>query len=155
MSTYSEDVPTVSRTLRFGLLLEGTAPIRSGLGPDMRKSGLKTVLSWRADDPYAVLMTFPRGEKWLVGRCLLEAGLERRAGLYDVSVQPHRDDASWIELHLSSPSGRICFLTPATDLEEFLWATWHVVPSGEEPLWIDFSPEQFGADSGGGWGVPA
>lgn len=143
----------VRRKVRFGLLIEGVAPSEAG------RPMLSVTLSWRAEDPYAVTVTFPRQEqrvRWVLGRCLLAAGLEGPAGLGDVSVLPDLECSGQVELILSSPDGRIGFLVEIGVLEEFLRATWAVVPAGEESRWLRFEPRRCGAEGdGGGSGVAA
>lgn len=138
---------TVRRTVWFSVLDTPTPP---------RRPVLEVTLSWRADDPYAVAVTFPGlDQRWVFSRCLLAAGLTGPAGLGDVSILPDLTDPTRRELILSSPSGRIGFLLEVHAIEEFLGATWAIVAAGQEPGWIRFEPRRCHLDGESGSGIAA
>jgi sporulation and cell division protein SsgA len=98
---------------------------------------IKTILSWSADDPYAItisLTTKRLARDWLVSRDLLLAALNGPVGLGDVSVFPDIRDDRRLELVISSPDGKAGFRMSRRSLTTFLNATMRVVPVGAEVM---------------------
>ncbi|WP_129842341.1 SsgA family sporulation/cell division regulator [Streptomyces sp. RFCAC02] len=99
-------------------------------------------LVYRADDPYAVHMTFHIGSDipvhWTFGRDLLVEGVERACGEGDVRVWPsgpqHRRS---LFLALRSPDGDALLRASAPEVAEWLERTLRAVPPGEESDRID------------------
>ncbi|NDL56234.1 SsgA family sporulation/cell division regulator [Phytoactinopolyspora mesophila] len=90
------------------------------------------------NDPLAVTILFDsRSEapvRWVFARELLSDGLDRQAGLGDVSICPVEDEHGLpsIQIQLSSPDGDAFIVAPAEEVEEFLARTWRAVPPGTE-----------------------
>lgn len=96
-------------------------------------------LSWRRDDPLAVVLlvlaepdhpALPRG-RWVVLRDFLRYGLEEPTGDGDVRIRPEAGGAR-VVLELLR-GGRPCTLeVPAEVVSRFLDASEAIVPTGEE-----------------------
>src|SRR3954465_300849 len=103
------------------------------------------LLIYDAADPFAVRITFGDvsvddggdGVTWLVGRELLQAGLERPAGGGDVRVWPAAATADVLFLHLRAPSGEALFELSRATLAAFLRQSEVLVPSGTESTVLD------------------
>ena len=103
------------------------------------------LLIYDAADPFAVRITFGDvsvddggdGVTWLVGRELLQAGLERPAGDGDVRVWPASATADVLFLHLRAPSGEALFELSRATLAAFLRQSEVLVPSGTESTVLD------------------
>jgi hypothetical protein len=94
------------------------------------------------NDPYAVRVGMQIDGcriEWLMGRELLQAGLQDVAGLGDVCVHPGTDanGAAVVHLELSSPDGDAVLVVPAPELEQFLQASYRSVPAGAETALLD------------------
>lgn len=101
---------------------------------------------YEARDPFAVHVAFDTGDEeaveWTFARSLLTEGVSGPAGEGDVQVWPTRSPAGPVVcLTLSSPSGRAMFEIAASDLVEFLAATYAAVPIGSEPDFLDMDAE--------------
>jgi hypothetical protein len=117
------------------------------------------VLSYRVDDPFAVRITFGdtgTGDDvdgcvvWLVGRDLLQVGLERPAGDGDVRVWPAAAASDILFLHLRAPSGEALFELSRATLATFLRQTEALVPAGSETTVLDLDDELAALLSNGG-----
>jgi len=111
---------------------------------------LMATLSYSAEDPYAIRISFHAGLdepiEWVIGRELLSAGIQGPQGLGDAQVWPSSADASAagddvLNIELSSPYGHAHFEALATDVAEFLRSTELLVPAGSESAHIDFDAE--------------
>ena len=94
-------------------------------------------LSYRADDPYAVSITFHIGTgspvEWTFARELLVEGVFRPSGQGDVRVWPTKvEGRNVICVALSSPDGDALLETPATAVSAWLERTLRLVPPGTE-----------------------
>jgi Streptomyces sporulation and cell division protein, SsgA len=118
------------------------------------------VLLYRADDPFAVRITFgdtgaatgddSDGVVWLVGRELLQAGLDRPAGEGDVRLWPAAASTDVLFLHLRAPSGEALFELSRATLAAFLRETEALVPAGAEDRVLDLDDELATLLSNGG-----
>ena len=112
---------------------------------------LAATLTYSAEDPYAVRISFHAGLdepiEWVIGRELLTAGLHGPQGLGDAQVWPtsaveeNGTESDVLNIELSSPFGHAHFQAPAGDMAEFLHHTEQVVPVGSEGAHIDFEAE--------------
>jgi len=136
--------PTVSAFIGLRLVA-GQRPIRP----------MAARLSYTREDPYAVRIVFGAGQgtpvEWMLGRDLLAAGLEGRAGLGDVKLWPSAASAASeaaptsladalggvLNIQLSSPFGQAHFEAPAGEVADFLRRTYELVPAGEEARYYD------------------
>jgi hypothetical protein len=102
---------------------------------DVPAVAVRVDLTYDADDPLAVRAAFRTGGKpvcWLLGRDLLAAGLNGRAGHGDVQVRPLPGRARRLLVSLSSPDGVALLRVDAAELAGFLDDTFRVVPQGTE-----------------------
>lgn len=82
-------------------------------------------LDWRSPDPYVVRMSFPRhGQEWLLGRELLDAGLDAPAGTGDVQIRPH---GAQVQVRFDVPEGTAVIRLDIAVVAEFLAATFRSV----------------------------
>lgn len=107
-----------------------------------RNVEVPTTLGYRADDPYAVTVTFHSqgvDVAWMVSRTLLLQGLAAPAGEGDVKVYPSIDDLARAVavLDFSSPDGRLVAQANAHDMQTFLARTFAMVPVGSEARFFD------------------
>ncbi|WP_405614464.1 SsgA family sporulation/cell division regulator [Streptomyces sp. NBC_00076] len=96
-----------------------------------------TRLAYRADDPYAVRVTFhitsEHPVKWTFSRDLLVEGVFRPSGDGDVRVWPSKvDGRSVVLMALSSPDGEALIQAPTAQMSAWLERTLRVVPPGTE-----------------------
>ncbi|PYC84414.1 SsgA family sporulation/cell division regulator [Streptomyces tateyamensis] len=109
-------------------------------------TGLLVALRYRAADPLAVQLVFPReysldeptgpGEVvWTFARQLLAEGLETPAGLGDVHIRPGRGPHTMVELRAAEGVALLAF--EAGELRRFLRAGYRLVPEGREHLHLD------------------
>ncbi|WSQ09560.1 SsgA family sporulation/cell division regulator [Streptomyces sp. NBC_01231] len=96
-----------------------------------------TRLAYRADDPYAVRVTFhitsEHPVNWTFSRDLLVEGVFRPSGDGDVRVWPSKvDGRSVVLMALSSPDGEALIQAPTAQLSAWLERTLRVVPPGTE-----------------------
>ena len=107
-----------------------------------RNVDVPTTLEYRADDPYAVSLTFHSSAgdvEWMVARTLLLQGLAAPTGDGDVKVYPSIDDdaRAVAVLDFSSPDGRLVAEACTHDLQTFLARTFATVPVGTESQHLD------------------
>jgi hypothetical protein len=98
-------------------------------------------LTYVANDPYAVQMSFRTGDgmvTWTFARELLFDGMRRPTGEGDVFLEP---DGDGVRLVLTAPTGMAEFALDAFDLAVFLEETSNLVPRGQEYRAIDFDAE--------------
>ena len=113
------------------------------------------LLSYEVSDPFAVRITFGDGAEedgisWLVGRDLLQIGLDRPAGEGDVRLWPSRTSGDVLFLHLRAPSGEALFEFSRAALAAFLRQTELLVPTGSEAAALDLDDELAALLSNGG-----
>ena len=114
------------------------------IGPDSWTEAT-ALLSYEVSDPYAVRITFgdvdddggsaepaDDGVAWLVGRELLQDGLDRPSGEGDVRLWPAQGSADVLFLHLRAPSGEALFELSRATLAAFLRHSETLVPTGAE-----------------------
>ncbi|WP_392966940.1 SsgA family sporulation/cell division regulator [Streptomyces sp. LN245] len=94
-------------------------------------------LRYRADDPYAVRITFHVGSdhpvNWTFARELLVEGVFRPCGHGDVRVWPTKvGGRSVVLMALSSPDGDALLEAPAAQITAWLERTLRAVPPGTE-----------------------
>ncbi len=99
-------------------------------------------LGYRAEDPYAVWLTFhiPGGDvSWAVSRSLLLKGLSEPAGDGDIRLRPGLDGEGHAItiLDFRSPNGSLSTRARTVALRTFLDRTWLVVPPGDEAEQLD------------------
>lgn len=106
---------------------------------------LRTTFTYRAADPYAVVLTFRTGRNewvlWTLARELLGAGLVATSGDGDVSISPDNADPARVWITFRSPSGRAAIAFDRNDLERALCASESIVPLGTEADRIDWTAE--------------
>lgn len=123
--------PTVSQDITLHCLDDS--------GPDL---AFVASLGYRADDPYAVWLTFhiPGGDvSWAVARSLLLKGLTEPVGDGDIRLRPDVDAEGHAVtvLDFRSPSGSLSTQARTVVLRTFLDRTWLVVPPGDEADQLD------------------
>lgn len=114
----------------------------SCVDPWGRTVDVPTTLGFRADDPYAVSLTFHSGSgdvSWVVSRTLLLQGLAAPAGEGDVKVYPSiGEDARAVAiLDFCSPDGRLVAQADSHEVQSFLARTFAAVPVGTESQHLD------------------
>lgn len=114
-------------------------------------------LGYDVADPFAVRIGFgddadaaEDGISWLVGRELLQAGLERPAGDGDVRLWPARSSGDVLFLHLRAPSGEALFEVSRATVAAFLRHTEAMVPIGGEAAMLQVDEELAALLSNGG-----
>ncbi|MFD7627816.1 SsgA family sporulation/cell division regulator [Streptomyces sp. NPDC059851] len=117
-------------------VVERELEIRLVLSPD-RSVPVPARLVYRADDPYAVHVTFHTGSSapvnWTFARELLVEGVFRPCGHGDVRIWPAKlEDRSVLCLALTSPDGDALLQAPAALVSAWLERTLRVVPPGSE-----------------------
>lgn len=110
--------------------------------PWSRAVQVPTTLGYRADDPYAVSLTFHSGAgdvEWVASRMLLVQGLGDDAGDGDIKVSPSVDDdgTSILVLDFSSPDGELVAHADAFEVQSFLTRSFALVPVGTESDRLD------------------
>jgi Streptomyces sporulation and cell division protein, SsgA len=115
------------------------------------------LLCYEVTDPFAVRITFGEGGtaddegiSWLVGRELLQAGLDRPVGEGDVRLWPSRTSGDVLFLHLRAPSGEALFEVSRGAVAGFLQLTAGVVPFGQEASVLEVDEELAALLSNGG-----
>ncbi len=103
---------------------------------------LLTRWSYRADDPYAVMMSISRPSgrwiDWLMARDLVVEGMLAPAGVGDVRVAPFCDDEfDIIEVKIGDDEGFAALEFDRELMERYLAATFEVVALGAESDVID------------------
>jgi hypothetical protein len=106
---------------------------------------MEVELRYDTTDPYAVLALFQPAASdpvsWIFSRELLATGLTEPAGVGDVRIEPAVFDSESTCLVLVSSNGQARLELSTADVVAFLDATYQVVPSGEEPDWLDVDGE--------------
>lgn len=107
-----------------------------------RVHDLAAQLSYDANDPFAVALSFPGHptvRPWIFGRDLLIDGLNEPAGDGDVHVWPSIDPngRAVIVIELSSPHGELISQVGAKSLRDFVEEILTVVPAGTEADHLD------------------
>ena len=104
---------------------------------------LAAELRYTTQDPLAVEALFDDGGdepvRWVFARDLLSSGLDHRSGDGDVVVWPTHDadGTRAVHLRLRSPHGDALLEASADSIQEFLVATWRLVPPGAEHELLD------------------
>ncbi|MFI9553155.1 SsgA family sporulation/cell division regulator [Nonomuraea endophytica] len=107
---------------------------------DSPATPLKAVLVYDKRDPLAVRLTFLQGSRetvsYVFGRDLLAEGLDQRAGLADVVVEPHAElPQEWLLLVLRPESGLPFELYMSrAPVETAVTAMYRLVPMGREQV---------------------
>jgi hypothetical protein len=107
---------------------------------------LLTRWSYRADDPFAVMMSISRPSgrwiDWLMSRDLLSEGLWAPAGIGDVRLTPFSDDEfDVLEIRIGDDEGSAALEFDRSLVARFLDATYDIVPAGGESALIDVEAE--------------
>jgi hypothetical protein len=121
------------------------------------------LLCYDPSDPFAVRIAFgemgeqddEEGIAWLVGRELLQAGLEHPTGDGDVRVWPAQASADVLFLHLRAPSGEALFELSRATVAAFLRHTEALVPAGSESALLHLDQELDALLSNGGPDSPS
>ncbi|MGW1778511.1 SsgA family sporulation/cell division regulator [Streptomyces sp. NPDC002143] len=126
-------------------VVERELELRLILSPE-RSIPVPARLSFRSDDPFAVLVTFHINSEqpvnWTFARELLVEGVFRPCGHGDVRVWPTKAEGrSVVLMALSSPDGDALLQAPAPQVSAWLERTLRVVPPGTEA-------DQLGIDDG-------
>ncbi|RBY93731.1 SsgA family sporulation/cell division regulator [Blastococcus sp. TF02-8] len=115
------------------------------------------LLCYDPADPFAVRIAFGEvgeqdddGIAWLVGRELLQAGLEHPTGDGDVRIWPAQAATDVLFLHLRAPSGEALFELSRATVAAFLRHTEAMVPSGSETALLRLDQELDALLSNGG-----
>ncbi|MBV9313096.1 MAG: SsgA family sporulation/cell division regulator [Pseudonocardia sp.] len=111
-----------------------------------QETPLLTRWTYRADDPYAVMMSISRPSgrwiDWLMARDLLVAGMLAPAGIGDVRVSPFRgEEFDVLEVKIGDDEGFACLEFDRELMEHFLAATFELVELGDESNVIDIAAE--------------
>ena len=114
--------------------------------PDRNAVPLVADLSYAADDPYAIRISFHVADdepvEWIFARELFTVGIVRRVGDGDVTVWPDRGEGErMLGLRLASPFGQATFEIPLTPVADFLHRTYDIVPAGRESDFVDLESE--------------
>jgi hypothetical protein len=108
------------------------------------------LLCYDPSDPFAVRIAFgevdeqddaDEGIAWLVGRELLQAGLEHPTGDGDVRIWPAHTASDVLFLHLRAPSGEALFELSRATVAAFLRHTEVLVPPGSETALLQLDQE--------------
>jgi hypothetical protein len=115
--------------------------VRLVLSPE-RSVPVAARLLYRADDPYAVHITFHLDQDapvtWVFARELMVEGVFRACGHGDVRIWPTRSGGvSVMCLALSSPAGDALLEGPAGVFASWLERTLQLVPAGREEEALD------------------
>jgi Streptomyces sporulation and cell division protein, SsgA len=117
---------TVERELELNLVLspEHSVPVPARL-------------TYRADDPFAVHISFHIGSEtpvnWTFARELMVEGVYRPSGQGDVRIWPTRAEGrSVVCIALSSPDGNALVEAPSSPIAGWLESSLRVVPPGTE-----------------------
>ncbi|MER6956956.1 MULTISPECIES: SsgA family sporulation/cell division regulator [unclassified Streptomyces] len=126
-------------------VVERELELRLILSPE-RSIPVPARLSFRSDDPFAVLVSFHINSEqpvnWTFARELLVEGVFRPCGHGDVRVWPTKAEGrSVVLMALSSPDGDALLQAPAPQVSAWLERTLRVVPPGTEA-------DQLGIDDG-------
>jgi hypothetical protein len=124
-----------------------SCPLTLRLPGGHSQAEISALFSYDARDPFAVWITFGGTDSgtedtvtWLVGRELLQAGLDRPAGDGDVRVGPTAA-TDVLFLHLRAPGGEALMELSRAALATFVATTEMLVPFGSEETVLDFDDE--------------
>ncbi|WP_028804739.1 SsgA family sporulation/cell division regulator [Streptomyces sp. 142MFCol3.1] len=122
-------------------VVERELELRLVLSPE-RSIPVPARLTYRADDPYAVHITFHIGSDhpvhWTFARELLVEGVFRPCGHGDVRLWPTKAAGRGVVLMaLSSPDGNALLEAPAAQVSAWLERTLRAVPPGTEAEELD------------------
>jgi hypothetical protein len=111
-----------------------------------QETPLLTRWSYRADDPFAVMLSIARPSgrwiDWLMARDLIIAGLEAPAGIGDVQLTPFTDDEfDVLEVKIGDDEGFASLEFDRDLIEWFLDATYDIVAVGAESTVMDVEAE--------------
>ena len=111
-----------------------------------RGTPVLTRWTYRADDPYAVMMSIsqPGGRwiDWLMSRDLLIDGLDGPTGLGDVRLTPISDEEfDVLQVRIGDDESFAILEFDRDLIERFLNATYELVEVGEESSFIDVEAE--------------
>lgn len=117
-------------------IVERELELKLVLSPE-RSIPVPARLSYLADDPYAVHITFHIDSEtpvhWTFARELLVEGVFRPCGHGDVRIWPTKvDDRSVICVALTSPDGNALLEVPSVAVAAWVERTLRVVPPGSE-----------------------
>jgi Streptomyces sporulation and cell division protein, SsgA len=121
------------------------------------------LLCYDPSDPFAVRIAFgevgdqddaEEGIAWLVGRELLQAGLDHPTGDGDVRIWPAHTASDVLFLHLRAPSGEALFELSRATVAAFLRHTEVLVPTGSETSLLKLDQELDTLLSNGGSDSP-
>lgn len=139
-----------------------TSPITLQLVGPQTWTEVPALLCYDAADPFAVRIAFgdigdgsgivdtDEGVAWLVGRELLQVGLDRPSGEGDVRIWPAHAASDVLFLHLRAPSGEALFELSRAVVAGFLRQTEALVPSGSESELLHLDDELHVLLSNGG-----
>ncbi|WP_028936888.1 SsgA family sporulation/cell division regulator [Pseudonocardia spinosispora] len=111
-----------------------------------QETPLLTRWTYRADDPFAVMMSIARPSgrwiDWLISRDLVDEGLTAPAGIGDVRLTPFTDDEfDVLEVKIGDDEGFASLEFDRDLIERFLDATYEIVAAGAESTVIDVEAE--------------
>ena len=139
-----------------------TAPVTLQLVGPQSWTEVPALLCYDARDPFAVRIGFgdigddtgavdtEEGVAWLVGRELLQDGLDHPSGEGDVRVWPSSSASDVLFLHLRAPSGEALFELSRAVVAGFLRQTEALVPPGSESGLLQLDDELHVLLSNGG-----
>lgn len=111
-----------------------------------QETPLLTRWTYRADDPFAVMMSIARPSgrwiDWLISRDLVDEGLTSPAGIGDVRLTPFTDDEfDVLEVKIGDDEGFASLEFDRDLIVRFLDATYDIVAAGAESTVIDVEAE--------------
>lgn len=111
-----------------------------------QETPLLTRWTYRADDPFAVMMSIARPSgrwiDWLISRDLVDDGLTGPSGIGDVRLTPFTDDEfDVLEVKIGDDEGFASLEFDRDLIERFLEATYDIVAAGAESTVIDVEAE--------------
>lgn len=122
-----------------------TDPVIAAVPVYVGTDALLTQLTYTAADPYAVRIVFvadlPGGPSftWILDRGMLRAGrtspTDQPLGFGDIQIS---GDGGWVWIRLASDTGQATIRLRLALVEEFLDATYELVPAGTESGHVDF-----------------
>jgi hypothetical protein len=115
------------------------------LPPNTPAVPVRTVFTYRCDDPWAVTFSFWAGSRgwvdWTMSRQLVANGISSAAGEGDVRIEPDPDHESRTLMRVESPSGCALFSFDTNELQALLALTTDLVPIGAEHTEVDLDSE--------------
>ena len=111
-----------------------------------QETPLLTRWTYRADDPFAVMMSIARPSgrwiDWLISRDLIVDGLCAPAGIGDVRLTPFTDgEFDVLEVKIGDDEGFASLEFDRSLIQRFLDATCEIIPLGVESSVIDVEAE--------------